>query len=135
VIWEELIQKLRSSFRFSTDTPEVVGVTWGIPGDPPDKQEVRFERGEVDGIPWLVLTADVFERTRLDAERACRRSAGMATGAIVLLGERWLVRYATPLPPLAWDDLSRAMQVVAAEAARLRREHQAAPPPVGGYVD
>jgi hypothetical protein len=84
--------------------------------------------------PWLVMLADVFERGSLDCEKALQRNAGMAVGALVLVGDRYAVRHAMPLPTLVWSDAERAMQLIAAEAVRLRRAHRGAPAlPLSNY--
>jgi hypothetical protein len=119
--WEQLRGELRAKLPLNVDEPGCMSVVWLYPDETREQQLVKLEPGTVQGEPWLVLAADVFEQTRLDPERALRRNAGMATGAFVLLGERYFIRHAVPMATLVWSDLERAMQQIAVEAVRTRR--------------
>lgn len=123
--WEQLVARLQADLRSSVERDGVVTVSWRTPDEPPELQEVRVERGDVAGAPWVVLNAPAVERTRLDDEAALRRNAGIAIGAIVLLGDTCFIRHAAPLAAMTWTDIERAMHAVATEAIRLRRAGRA----------
>jgi hypothetical protein len=132
--WDEVRAHLAASSPLAVDEPGCIGVRWRLPDG--QTQLVKLEPGMVADVAWLVLTADVCERERLDFDRVLRRNAGMAVGAFALLGERFILRHALPLPSLTWPDLERALQLMAAEAARARTGlHDRASALFGNYTD
>jgi hypothetical protein len=127
--WDELVARLRASAQVIVDRNDLLTIIADL------EQPVCIERGQLDDQTWVVLTAGVCERAKLDYERALRRSAGMATGAIVLIGEMCYVRHAAPIATLEWDDFVRVMQVLAAEAVRLRGSLDDKSSPLMRYIE
>jgi hypothetical protein len=117
--WVELVARLRE-LRVTLETDGTVRFMWLVTVDPPQPQELRIELGEVGAEGWMVMTAPIFGRARMDPERALRRNGGMAIGAIALVDDAYCVRHAVPLATLVWSDLERAIRLIAAEAVRLR---------------
>jgi len=134
--WNELVLRVCADAGLTVVEPDRVGVMWRVPGEPDMLQEVCLERATVGDETWVVLTAEAVEQPHLAGEHALRRSAGMAIGAIVLVGDRYYVRHAAPVAAVGWQYLERAAQVVASEAVRLRRDlTDIAPSPFLTYVD
>lgn len=119
--WEEVRAHLRSRWRVERDSPTEIVVSCAVPiGATEMTQAVGVAPTQVEGVPWLVLVAELFPETSLSARGALLYADRLAFGAIVLREDRYLLRSGAPLAGLALVDLDWRFTILVREAARLR---------------
>jgi hypothetical protein len=79
-----------------------------------------------------MILCDVVGIEQLDPKEALAHNHTLAAGALALVDERVVMRLVTPLEELRFERLDRWLELLAHEAARLRRKKQQVYP---GYVE
>jgi hypothetical protein len=136
--WTDTREWLATRYAIADLGPARLALACRMPGEPPALQQVLVEHGRALGAePWIVLIAAVQAPGAIAPEDALRHNAGLAVGALALIGDRLVLRHAAPLATLDLDALDRAIQVLAAEALRLRRPPGPSPSAIAfqGYED
>lgn len=114
VAWVPLCRYVSAHLAPSEVTASRMVVPWPTPAG---TVEVTAAVGEACGRPWLVVTAPV--SARIDPIAALARNAELAIGALVLDGQRLVLRHAGPLEDTPGWKLRQTMELLAHEAARL----------------
>lgn len=118
---------LRSRYRLQKD--EAQSFLLGFAFDPQGSQPLGAEAlvqgvyGQlvtVDGRAFVVLRAEVCSDRALDPLAALLHSAKLIVGALLLMGNHYVLRYSLPLSSLALADLDYALEYLARQAAFTR---------------
>jgi hypothetical protein len=119
--WGEVQQHLRGRFTVTAETDAAMDLEWRLPSPGGElKQGIRVSQVEIHKEPWLFIVADVCPETGLALRSAIAYQDHLGFGAIILRKGTYLLRHSLPMPSLAWDDLDRALRMVARAAVRLR---------------
>lgn len=129
--WDETKAHLRERFKLLREEETYMLMSWTFEGDPLVQQE-RIELRPALGEPHALIVCDIGERSLMDAGEALAHNMTLAIGALAHEGERLVLRHVTPLGGLDFARLDRAVELLAHEAARLRRKHTQVYP---GYVE
>jgi hypothetical protein len=94
-----------------------------------ERAGVRVEVTERrDGLrPALLVTADLEPDADLDPWAALRVNARLERGALVVSGDRYLVRHVLALDGVTAAELDHTVDIVAAAVAAIQRELRAPP--------
>lgn len=127
VSFAEVQAHLRSRYRLQKDEAQsfLLGFAFDPPGAAsPDQapliQGVSGQLVTVEGRDFLLLRAEVCSDRALDPLAALLHSAKLVLGALLLLGNHYVLRYTLPLSSLALADLDYALTYLAREAALTR---------------
>lgn len=127
VSFAEVQAHLRSRYRLQKDEAQsfLLGFAFDPPGGAsPDQapliQGVSGQLVTVEGRDFLLLRAEVCSDRALDPLAALLHSAKLVLGALLLLGNHYVLRYTLPLSSLALADLDYALTYLAREAALTR---------------
>ncbi|MGE0396394.1 MAG: hypothetical protein AB7T06_06720 [Kofleriaceae bacterium] len=120
--WDELITHVRGRWKVAIDAPDRLGLLFRI-GEPPEADEQRemVELIHGAGVPYVRITADVAREETLSPLDAVRHNMTLAVGALALDRERYVLRAVLPLDVLSLQALDRSLELLAHEAARIRR--------------
>lgn len=124
----EVQAHLRSHYRLQKD--EAQSFLLGFAFDPPGQSPVGAQPVIIQGVygqlvtveerAFVVLRAEVCSDRALDPQAALLHSAKLVLGALVLVGNHYVLRYSVPLSSLALADLDYALTYLAREAAMTR---------------
>jgi len=136
--WNGLVEAVRHRWEIGDQQPASFTVAWRFAfGGAPEHQRVDVEVREERGVPWLLVTAFVCDELRLPLRDALAHNATLAIGALVLHDGGYLLRLSAPLAGVDAAHVADWLELIAHEAARLRRVH--APPrdraALAPYVD
>ena len=131
VSFAEVLAHLRSRYRLQKDEAQsfLLGFAFDPPGGPPGApplgsepliQGVSGQLVTVEGRELLLLRAEVCSDRALDPLAALLHSAKLVLGALLLLGNHYVLRYTLPLSSLSLGDLDYALEYLAREAALTR---------------
>jgi hypothetical protein len=129
--WDETKAHLRARFKLFRDEAELVMLSWTFEGDPV-VQGQSIELRPAFGEPHAVILCDVVARAQMDPAEALAHNMTLAIGALAHDGDRLVLRHVEPLADLPFPRLDRAVELLAHEAARLRRKLTQVYP---GYVE
>jgi hypothetical protein len=119
--WEEVRGHLRARWRVERDDPTAFAVSCRVPIGTQDlHQAVGMAPTEVDSKPWLSIIGELFPEAALSARGALTYADRLPLGAIVLRGDRYLLRHGIALAPLALAELDWILAIIVREAALLR---------------
>lgn len=83
---------------------------------------IKLERVTAFEEPWVLVMAAVCSEMHVDAMAALRYNALIAVGAVVVENERCYLRTALPLDELTASTMDRAIDFIARESLKLRRQ-------------
>ena len=84
------------------------------------EQAIGMAPTQLDGAPWLAIIGELFPETALSARGALVYADRLQFGAIVLRGDRYLLRFGMALSGLSLTSLDWHLAIVVREAVRLR---------------
>ncbi len=119
--WDEIRAHLRARWQVVHDEPANFAVSISVPvgtGDMP--QAVGMAPTQLDGAPWLSIIAELFPETTLSPRSALVYADRLLFGALVLRGDRYLLRSGAALSALTLGGLEWHLAIVVREAVRLR---------------
>jgi hypothetical protein len=128
--WDELIEHVRGKWRVAIDSRDKLGLLWTITGTPdpddadvpePDEQREMVELIHGAGEPYVRISAEVVHEDSLSSLEAVRHNMTLAVGALALDRTTYVLRAVLPLDVLSTQVLDRSLELVAREAARIRR--------------
>jgi hypothetical protein len=129
--WDETKEHLRIRFKLLREEPTWISMGWTFEGE--DRvQEERIELRQALGEPHLMILCDVVGVDQMEPREALAHNITLAAGALALVDDRVVLRLVHPLEDLRFERLDRWLELVAHEAARLRRNKQQVYP---GYVE
>ena len=129
--WDETKAHLRERFKLLREEPTWIAMGWTFEGDQ-RVQEEKIELRQALGEPYALISCDVIGLDQLDPREALAHNNTLAIGALALVEDRVVMRHVLPLEDLAFARLDKALELLAHEAARLRRKKQQVYP---GYVE
>lgn len=129
--WDETKGHLRERFKLLREEPTWITMGWTFEGDQ-RVQEERIELRQALGEPHALITCDVVGLDQLEPKDALAHNMTLAIGALAMVEDRIVLRHVTPLEDLSFARLDKALELLAHEAARLRRQRQQVYP---GYVE
>lgn len=89
-----------------------------------DGQSVQLEAGRAFDEPWLTAIAPiVFAEQVARPLDALELNAILSVGALAIVGDMLVLRWAWPLAPLDASTLDRYLRFIARESVRLRGVH------------
>jgi hypothetical protein len=129
--WDETKEHLRQRFKLLREEPTWLLMGWTFEGEP-RVQEERIELRQAVGEPHLLIVCDVVGGDQMEAREALEHNMTLAAGALALVEGRIVLRHVHPLEDVRFERLDRWLELLAHEAARLRRQKQQVYP---GYVE
>jgi hypothetical protein len=129
--WDETKDHLRTRFKLLREEPTWIHMGWTFEGEE-RVQEERVELRQAVGEPHVLVVCDVVGVEQMDAREALAHNMTLAAGALALVDDRVVLRLVHPLEDLRFERLDRWLELLAHEAARLRRKKQQVYP---GYVE
>lgn len=118
VTWDTLREFLATQYRLLRSEPHAIELRFEQP-ETGEIQDLRVERVQLFGEPWLLLRADL--GTQSWSPQTClERNAGWPGLALVLLGDRFVLQSAMPLRITDPAELNRALRFMAHQAMLLR---------------
>lgn len=117
--WNDLSLHIGAHYRVVRREPHWIGVE--IPFEAGDVR-IKLERVTAFEEPWVLLFAAVCSETHVNAMAALRYNALTAVGALVVESERCYLRAALALDGLTAATLDRAIDFIAQESLKLRRQ-------------
>lgn len=121
--WERIVEHMRATFRLQGEREASVELSWSFP-----EIGVQIERVELvtaRGRAFVLITAVVADETEWSARAALAHNSRIAVGALALDGGQLVVRQVLPAFGLGWETLDECLEIVAGEAAALRRRIEA----------
>jgi hypothetical protein len=128
--WDETLEHLRERFKIAVEEASWVGLVWRFGGD--FVQGQRVELAQAFGQPHLLILSDVLSADLIPPKKALQHNMTLAVGALAIAQGTYVLRHVMPLENLTWAVLDAAMEYVAHEAARLRKNAGTA---FGNYAD
>lgn len=128
--WDELMDHVRGKWRVAIDSRDRLGLLWTFNPTPdpdddaaPDAEEQRemVELVHGAGTPYVRISAEVGAEESLSSLDAVRHNMTIAVGALALDRKTYVLRAVLPLDVLSTQALDRSLELVAREAARIRR--------------
>jgi hypothetical protein len=124
--WDQLIEHVRGTWRVAIDSRDKLGLLWSVTPDPDgdvpdDEQRETVELVHGAGEPYVRITAEVGREDTLSALDAVRHNMTITVGALALDRTTYVLRAVLPLDVLSTHVLDRSLELVAREAARIRR--------------
>jgi hypothetical protein len=129
--WEETKKHLRERFKLLREEPTWITMGWTFEGEA-HVQEERIELRQAVGEPHILILCDVVGVDQMEPRDALAHNMTLAAGALALVDNRVVLRHVAPLEDLRFERLDRWVELIAHEAARLRRTKQQVYP---GYVE
>src|SRR5688572_6985145 len=129
--WEETKDHLRQRFKLLREEPTWILMGWTFEGEP-RVQEERIELRQALGEPHVLIACDVVGVDQMEPSEALAHNTTLAVGGLALVDGRIEPRHVHPLEDLRIERLDRWLELLAHEAARLRRKKQQVYP---GYVE
>jgi hypothetical protein len=121
--WDDVRTQLRAKLMLAADTETLVALVWKLgeaEGRPPMQQAVFVSPVVVYKLPWLWILGEVCNEKSLSATDAVLHQSRLGFGALIIRKGEYFLRHTLALEHLAFDDLERAIRMVAQEAYRLR---------------
>jgi hypothetical protein len=126
--WEETKQHLRERFKIAVEEASWIGLTWVFhEGADQEFQRQRIELVQALGQTHLLIMSDVVAEEALQPRDLLRHNSTLAIGALATFEGLYVMRHVIPMANLTWDILDTALEFMAHEAARLRRQSRATP--------
>ena len=123
--WEETKAHLERNFEIAAKGESWLGLVWSFPGaDQPIPQRERVELAKAFGQPHILLLADVGPASIMDPATALAHNMSLACGSLAVTKGTLVVKQLLPLGDLSLSQLSRSLEYVAHEVARLRSQLQ-----------
>ncbi|MFN0253210.1 MAG: hypothetical protein ACKV2T_40425 [Kofleriaceae bacterium] len=121
--WDELLAHVREQWKVAIDARDRLGLLWTIgEGASAEEQREMVELVHRGGVSYVRITADVSPEDSMSALEAVRANSTLALGALALDRHSYVLRAVLPLDALTTTVLDRSLELVANEAARIRRE-------------
>lgn len=119
--WDEVRDHLRSRWRVEHDEALALAISAVVPiGSREMTQAIGLAPTEVEGRPWLSIIGELFAETELSPRGAVTYADRLPLGAIVLRGDRYLLRHGAALDGLTLIELDWVVTIIVREAVRLR---------------
>jgi hypothetical protein len=122
--WDQLVDHVRRHHVLVVAQPRQLAIGWKI------RNIVQVEQIELVvalGAPAARVMSHAGPAWLLDPERVLQHNLAMPVGSVALEGRSYVVRHVVPLAALTVERLDEVLEVVAHEAARIRRNDAVVP--------
>ena len=123
--WPDAQTHLRERFQLRRDEAAEIELAWTFP-DSREPQVQVVSPGRALGRPILVIRCDTAQ-TAFDEREALEHNMTLGVGALAISGGEYVLRHVMFLDELQWATLDQALEMVAHEAARLKRRRRGTP--------
>jgi hypothetical protein len=123
--WTEAQTYLRGRYQLRRDEPTEIELAWTFPGAPEVQRQIVELRRAVKR-PLMVIRCDTGQSAFSERE-ALEHNMTLGVGALAIADGEYVLRHAMLLDELAWGTLDLALELVAHEAARLKRRRRGVP--------
>jgi hypothetical protein len=117
--WDDLSLHVGAHYRVVKREAHWIGVEIPLEAE---NVRIKLERVTAFEKSWVLVIAAICSETHVDAMAALRYNAFIAVGALVLENERCYLRAALSLDGLTTSALERAINFIARESLKLRRQ-------------
>lgn len=117
--WSDLSLHVGAQYRVVKREAHWIGVEIPIEAE---AVRIKIERATAFEECWVLVIAAICSETHVDAMAALQYNARIAVGALVLENEPCYLRAALPIDGLTTSALERAINFIAHESLKLRRQ-------------